>query len=137
MPAPWRYGGTGSQNEAIDTPDSLVTHCAKRALGRLPSAARELAPTHFGSFHGHEPSSGPDQADSGHHGRKVCMPREITSATSLENLRKEAKRWLKALRAGDAGARARLDRAYPGAPRDPVLRDVQHALAREYGQENW
>jgi hypothetical protein len=65
------------------------------------------------------------------------MPREITSATSLENLRKETKRWLRALRAGDAGARARLDRAYPQAPREAVLRDVQHALAREYGQENW
>ena len=65
------------------------------------------------------------------------MPREITSATSLENLRKETKRWLRALRAGDAEARARLDRAYPQAPREAVLRDVQHALAREYGQENW
>jgi len=65
------------------------------------------------------------------------MPREITSATSLENLKKESKRWLRALRAGDAGARARLDRAYPQASGEPVLRDVQHALAREHGQENW
>jgi hypothetical protein len=65
------------------------------------------------------------------------MPREITSATSLENLRKEAKRWLKALRAGDAAARHRFDAAHPQAPRRPALRDVQHALAREYGQENW
>jgi hypothetical protein len=65
------------------------------------------------------------------------MPRQITSATSLENLRKETKRWLAALRAGDAGARARLDLAWPQAPRQPVLRDVQHALAREYGQESW
>ena len=65
------------------------------------------------------------------------MPRQITSGTSLENLRKETKRWLRALRTGDAGARARIDRAWPQAPREPVLRDVQHALAREYGQENW
>jgi hypothetical protein len=65
------------------------------------------------------------------------MPRQITSDTSLENLRKETKRWLRALRTGDAGARARLDRAWPQAPREPVLRDVQHALAREHGQENW
>jgi hypothetical protein len=65
------------------------------------------------------------------------MPRQITSATSLENLRKETKRWLRALRGGDAGARARLELAWPQAPREPVLRDVQHALAREYGQENW
>ena len=59
------------------------------------------------------------------------MPRKITSATSLDNLKKEAKRWLRALRTGDADARARFDRAYPQAPREPVLRDVQHALARE------
>ena len=65
------------------------------------------------------------------------MPRKISPATSLETLRKEAKRWLKALRANDADARARLDNAYPGAPGKPALRDVQHALAREYGQDNW
>ncbi len=58
---------------------------------------------------------------------------------TLENLRKSAKRWLKAVRAGDAGARDRLRRAYPAAPDvDRVtLRDVQHALARERGYESW
>jgi hypothetical protein len=56
---------------------------------------------------------------------------------SLINLRKEAKRWLKDLRSGDAEARARLERAYPSAPARPVLRDVQHALAREHGHESW
>ena len=61
------------------------------------------------------------------------MPRTITPATSLDTLRKEAKRWLKALRAGDADARVRFERAHPAAPASPVLRDVQHALAREYG----
>src|SRR5438093_6387887 len=65
------------------------------------------------------------------------MSRQITSATSLDNLRKEAKRWLKALRDGDAEARARLERAYPAAPATPVLRDVQHALAREHGRDSW
>jgi hypothetical protein len=65
------------------------------------------------------------------------MPRSITPATSLENLRKEAKRWLKQLRAADSDARARLERVYPAAPASPVLRDVQHALALELGQENW
>jgi hypothetical protein len=65
------------------------------------------------------------------------MPRQITPATSLDNLKKEAKRWLKQLDAREADARARFDRAYPAAPRSPVLRDVQHALAREYGHENW
>jgi hypothetical protein len=65
------------------------------------------------------------------------MPREITPATSLENLRKEAKRWLKALRANIQEARTRLERALPNAPRVPTLRDVQHALAREHGFAGW
>ena len=65
------------------------------------------------------------------------MTRRITPQTTLDNLRKEAKRWLKALRAGDAEARARLLAAYPEAPENPVLRDVQHALAREYGLAGW
>ncbi|HEU0007228.1 MAG TPA: hypothetical protein VFS12_14685, partial [Terriglobia bacterium] len=65
------------------------------------------------------------------------MPRKITPARSLENLRKQAKRWLKALRANRPEARARFEQAYPSAPANPVLRDVQHALAREYGHESW
>lgn len=65
------------------------------------------------------------------------MQRKLTPATTLDNLRKEAKRWLKALRENDAGARTRLQRAYPTVSARPVLRDVQHALALEYGQENW
>src|SRR5262249_58491308 len=55
--------------------------------------------------------------------------RKITSATSVDNLRRDAKRWLKALR--EAGHHVR------SAPARPVLRDVQHALAREYGYESW
>jgi hypothetical protein len=65
------------------------------------------------------------------------MPRRISSATSADTLRKQARRWLKALGTGDADARARFEHAYPAAPREPVLRDVQHALAREYGHESW
>lgn len=65
------------------------------------------------------------------------MPRKITSATSLENLKKEAKRWLKALGESNQGAQERLERAYPRATTSPGLRDVQHALAREYGFESW
>jgi hypothetical protein len=65
------------------------------------------------------------------------MPHKITPATSLENLRKQAKRWLKELRANDRDALVRFERAYPTAPSKPVLRDVQHALAREYGHESW
>src|SRR5438874_3924838 len=57
--------------------------------------------------------------------------------TTLDNLRKAAKRWLRALRTNDRAARARLTRAYPGAPAEPCLRDVQHALARERGHESW
>lgn len=57
--------------------------------------------------------------------------------TTLDNLRKTAKRWLKALRDGDADARVRLLRAYPAARERATLRDVQHALARERGYESW
>ena len=65
------------------------------------------------------------------------MIRKLTARSSLENLRKDAKRWLHAIRANDAEAQARLRAAWPSAPAQPVLRDVQHALAREYGLENW
>lgn len=57
--------------------------------------------------------------------------------STLDNLRKSARRWLKSIRAGDADARARLLRAWPDAPAEPSLRDVQHALARERGHQNW
>ncbi|MGA2593559.1 MAG: ankyrin repeat domain-containing protein [Bryobacteraceae bacterium] len=65
------------------------------------------------------------------------MSRKLTSDTTLDNLRKEAKRWLKALRENDPHAGRRLETAYPNGSREPVLRDVQHALAREYGFEGW
>jgi ankyrin repeat protein len=57
--------------------------------------------------------------------------------TTLDNLKKTAKRWLKALRANDPDAIARLGRALPGAPAQPGLRVVQHALARERGFKDW
>lgn len=57
--------------------------------------------------------------------------------STLDNLRREARRWLNALRAGDPSARERLQRVYPTAPARPGLRDVQHAVARELGEENW
>jgi ankyrin repeat protein len=65
------------------------------------------------------------------------MPRQITPRSTLENLRREAKRWLKALRENLGEARARLERALPEAPKVPTLRDVQHALAREHGLPGW
>jgi ankyrin repeat protein len=57
--------------------------------------------------------------------------------STLDNSRKAAKRWLRALRAGDRDAIERSRRAYPGAPANPVLRDGQHALARERGHASW
>jgi uncharacterized protein len=65
------------------------------------------------------------------------MSRTLTPDSSLETLRKEAKRWLKALRAGQAEARRRLFAVTPAAPPNPSLRDVQLALAREHGLPGW
>jgi ankyrin repeat protein len=65
------------------------------------------------------------------------MSRQLTAASTLESLKKEAKRWLKALRADDDQARVRLSRAWPEAPAQPGLRDVQHALAMEHGLAGW
>ena len=66
------------------------------------------------------------------------MFRPITPRTTLDNLRKEAKSWLKELRSGDADARARLARvASTTAAGSPTLRDVQHALALEFGCSGW
>jgi hypothetical protein len=65
------------------------------------------------------------------------MRDELPSRRSLDSLKKEAKRWRDALRANDAGARARLQRALPNAPATPTLRDMQHALAREHGFAGW
>lgn len=65
------------------------------------------------------------------------MSRQLTPAARVDTLRREAKRWLKALRAGDAAARARLDAALASPPAEPALRDVQLALAREHGMAGW
>jgi uncharacterized protein len=68
------------------------------------------------------------------------MTRPIRSTlgqTSLEALKKAAKRWLKALRAGDPAALGRYREAYPRGSGTPTLREVQQALAREHGQESW
>ncbi|MGQ0735954.1 MAG: hypothetical protein ACT4QD_20145 [Acidobacteriota bacterium] len=65
------------------------------------------------------------------------MTAERPRRRSLDSLKKEAKRWLDALRGDDTAARARLERAVPNAPAKPTLRDVQHALAREHGLPGW
>src|SRR5215831_8346344 len=65
------------------------------------------------------------------------MQRKLTPHTTHHNLRREAKRWLKALRENEQDARERFERAWSKHSGTPVLRDVQHALAREHGFENW
>ncbi len=65
------------------------------------------------------------------------MRRKLTPQSTLEGLKKEAKRWLKALRANIQEARARLELAFPNAPTLPTLRDVQHARALEHGLPGW
>jgi ankyrin repeat protein len=65
------------------------------------------------------------------------MHSKLTSKTTLENLKREAKRWLKALRENDSEARTRLERVLPEAPASPGLREVQHALALEHGLSGW
>jgi hypothetical protein len=65
------------------------------------------------------------------------MSHQLPPRRSIDSLKKEAKRWLRELGAGDPEARARLQRAYPAAPPSPTLRDVQHALAREHGFPGW
>ena len=65
------------------------------------------------------------------------MARRLSPATSLDTLRREAKRWLKRLRSNDPDARARLARALPQIPAAPRIRDVQLALAREHGCAGW
>jgi len=65
------------------------------------------------------------------------MDRILTPRSSLESLKREAKRWLAAVRRNDPDARARLARSHPSAPPNATLRDVQVALAREYGFAGW
>jgi len=65
------------------------------------------------------------------------MRDNLSSNRSLESLKKEARRWLNALRAGSADARKRFESAIPNAPASPTLRDVQLALAREHGFPGW
>ena len=64
------------------------------------------------------------------------MPHPFTRRT-FDTLRKDAKRWLAQIAAGDAEARDRFARALPGGPPAPTLRDVQLALAREHGFDGW
>lgn len=63
--------------------------------------------------------------------------RSLSPKSTPDVLKQDAKRWYKSLQAGDDSARQRLAAAWPDAPVDVGLRDVQHALAREYGFVDW
>ncbi|MEI5665007.1 ankyrin repeat domain-containing protein [Bosea sp. CCNWLW174] len=63
--------------------------------------------------------------------------RELTSRSTLETIRRQAKRWLKEIEAGDAEAIVRFRKLIPNHAAVPKLREVQHALARDYGLANW
>lgn len=66
------------------------------------------------------------------------MSRSLPERANLEFLTKQAKDFLRDVKAGDAIARERL-RAWgpPGGSDSPKLADCQHALAREYGFASW
>lgn len=91
----------------------------------------------MGSSHAIEPFSVPVLSGLQAILEEGCMNRKLTSRSSVENFKREAKRWLRALREKDADAHARLAAALPHPPTAPTLRDVQHALAREYGFDGW
>lgn len=65
------------------------------------------------------------------------MTKQLSLKSSVALLKQEAKRWLKAHQQGDLSARDRLTRAWADAPAAPSLRDMQHALAQEYGYTAW
>ena len=65
------------------------------------------------------------------------MSPTLTPDCTLETLKKQAKRWLKAIRAGDEEAKQRLFAATGLVPAAAGLRHVQLALAREYGLPGW
>ncbi|KRE16042.1 hypothetical protein ASE66_09725 [Bosea sp. Root483D1] len=63
--------------------------------------------------------------------------RELTPRSTLETIRRQAKRWLKEIEAGDTEALARFRKLIPNHAGAAKLREVQHALARDYGLANW
>jgi ankyrin repeat protein len=66
------------------------------------------------------------------------MSRTLPERASLEFLTKQAKEFLRDVKAGDAIARERLRAWGPaGTSAAPKLGDCQHALAREYGFASW
>src|SRR5688572_8862711 len=77
------------------------------------------------------------RADPRQQRKEGPMTRKLTARSSLDSLKKEAKRWLNALRDADPEALVRLKQVLPSASPTSGLREVQQALAREYGFESW
>jgi ankyrin repeat protein len=65
------------------------------------------------------------------------MTRTLSANADLEQLRRSAKRWLKSLLGADPQSLARFHAVLPGQAGVPKLRQVQQALAREYGFASW
>jgi ankyrin repeat protein len=65
------------------------------------------------------------------------MSRTLSPNSNLEALRREARRWLKSIAAGDEDAAARCRSIFPDHTAAPKLREVQQALAREHGFPSW
>jgi ankyrin repeat protein len=63
--------------------------------------------------------------------------RELTPRSTLETIRRQAKRWLKEIEAGEPEALARFRKLIPNHAGAAKLREVQHALARDYGLASW
>jgi ankyrin repeat protein len=65
------------------------------------------------------------------------MSRSLSPSSSIEVLRREAKRWQKSIVSGDQPALARFHKVMPDHAGTPGLRAVQQALAREHGFPSW
>ena len=65
------------------------------------------------------------------------MSPSLPASPSLEQLRRRAKDLLRALRAGDAAAVARVAAAHPHPPGEARLADAQLVIAREHGFASW
>ncbi|HEV7305922.1 ankyrin repeat domain-containing protein [Ensifer sp.] len=64
------------------------------------------------------------------------ITRDLSANLTLDTIRKQAKAFLKAVKAGDSAARQRAI-AYFSEPADMGLQDAQLVLAREFGFSSW
>src|SRR5688500_11440223 len=68
---------------------------------------------------------------------RIVLPLMAAPMDTLDDFRADARRWLERLAERHPAAMARLKRAYPDDGEPPALEDVQHALAREEGYDDW